>query len=134
MKVAIILDKELPPGISANAAAALAFSVSPLLPDCVGKAVPDGAGDLHAGITNIPLPVLAAGAEALAGIRQAAAGAPGLDIIDFSEIARKSRNYADYASALRASPPERIAYLGLCVYGEDKAVRSLTGSLPLFGK
>jgi hypothetical protein len=134
MKVAIILDRELPPGISANAAAALAFSVSPLLPGCVGSAVPDGSGDEHPGITNMPLPVLGASADALAELRKAASRAPGAACIDFSDIAQRAKNYADYAVALRNASPKDIAYLGLCVYGEDRAVRSLTGSLPLLGK
>jgi hypothetical protein len=134
MKVAIVLDRNLPPGLSANAAAALAFSVSPLLPGCVGQAVPDRSGEEHPGITNVPLPVLAASAEDLAKLRLAAARAPGASCIDFSDVAQRARNYADYAAALRSSPPEGIAYLGLCIYGEDRAVRSLTGSLPLFGK
>ena len=134
MKVAIVLDRELPPGLSANAAAVLAFSLSPLLPGCLGDAVPDGSGEEHAGITNIPLPVLAAGAEELRALRAAASRAPGTACIDFSDVAQRTKNYADYAAALRASPGESLAYLGLCIYGEDKAVRSLTGSLPLFGK
>jgi hypothetical protein len=134
MKVAIILDRDLPPGLSSNAAAALAFSVSPLLPDCVGGAVPDASGEEHAGITNVPLPVLAASADSLAALRKAVARAPGAACIDFSDIARRSKNYADYAESLRATRPDDIAYLGLCIYGEDKAVRSLTGSLALFGK
>jgi hypothetical protein len=134
MKVVIILDGELSYGLSANAAAALAFSVSPLLPGCVGSAVPDGSGYEHPGITNVPLPILAASSSDLAELREAAVRAPGVACIDFSDVAQRAKNYADYAVELRKAPLETIAYLGLCIYGEDRAVRSLTGSLPLFGK
>jgi len=133
MKIAIVLDKELSPGLSANAAAALAFSVSPLLEGCVGGAVPDASGDEHPGITNIPLPILAAGAADLAALR-VASKAKGASCIDFSGVAQRAKNYADYAAVLRGTAPEGLSYLGLCIYGEDRLVRSLTGSLPLFGK
>lgn len=134
MRVAIVIDGDLPLGLAANAAAALAFSVSPLLRDCVGSAVPDASGDEHLGITNIPLPVLSASASAIAELRKAAVLVPGVSCIDFSDIARKSKNYADYAAALKKASPREISYLGVLVYGEDRGVRSLTGSMPLLGK
>jgi hypothetical protein len=134
MKVVIVLDRELPPGLAANAAAALAFSVSPSLPGCVGEAVADGSGLLHPGITKVPLPVLAASPACLAELRESAAMTSGAACVDFSDIAQRARNYAAYADDLRAADPGAIRYLGVCVYGEDAAVRSLTGNLPLLGK
>jgi hypothetical protein len=133
MKVVIVLDEELPLGLLANAAAALAFSVSPSLPDCVGAAVSDRSGDRHPGITNIPLPILAAPATRLAELREVAAYAKNVSCTDFSDTAQRSKNYADYAIAIGKAAPESIRYLGLCIYGEDATVRSLTGNLPLLG-
>lgn len=133
MKVVIVLDEELPLGLLANAAAALAFSVSPSLPDCVGAAVSDLSGDRHPGITNIPLPILAASAARLADLKEAAADTKDASCTDFSNIAQNSKNYDDYAMALGKATPESIRYLGLCIYGEDATVRSLTGNLPLLG-
>jgi hypothetical protein len=134
MKVVIVLDGELPLGLAANAAAALAFSVSPLLPECVGSAIADASGAAHPGITNIPLPVLATSSAGLAELRETVVRSAGVACIDFSDIAQRAKNYADYARALRVASPEAIRYLGLCVFGEDRAVRSLTGRLPLFGR
>jgi hypothetical protein len=133
MKAIIVLDEELPLGLLANAAAALAFSVSPNLPDCVGAPVSDLSGDRHPGITNIPLPILAASSARLTELRKAAALAKDVSCTDFSDIAQRSKNYADYAMALGKAAPESIRYLGLCIYGEDATVRSLTGNLPLLG-
>ncbi len=134
MKVVIVIDKRLPPGLSANAAAALAFSVSPNLISCVGDSVPDASGSIHPGITNVPLPILASTAEGLAELRREAQGTIGVSCTDFSDIAQHSKNYAEYARELGAATTDRIHYLGVCIHGEDAAVRSLTGSLPLLGR
>jgi hypothetical protein len=134
MKIVIVIDEAQPAGVAANAAAVLAFSVSPLLEDCVGEDLRDRDGGTHRGITNIPLPVLSSAAAALAEIRAAAMATSGASCIDFSETARGSRNYADYARKMAAIGGEELRYVGLCVYGDDAAVRSLTGSLPLLGR
>jgi hypothetical protein len=134
MKIVIVIDRALPAGPAANAAAALAFSVSPSMPDCVGGEVRDAGRQIHPGITNIPLPILCCGSEELAALRREAVGREGLACVDFSDIAQRSKNYADYAKSMGAASPEAIGYLGLCIFGEDAAVRSLTGSLPLLGR
>jgi hypothetical protein len=40
---------------------------------------------------------------------------------------------ANAATALGETTSASIRYLGLCIYGEDATVRSLTGNLPLLG-
>jgi hypothetical protein len=47
-------------------------------------------------------------------------------------MAQAARDYGDYAARLAATPSAEIAYRGVCLYGEDKAVRSLTGAFPLY--
>lgn len=134
MKIVIVIDKDLPPGLAANAAAALAFSVSPSLPFCIGEEVLDGSGISHPGITNVPLPILAAAASGLPELRERARDTKSAACVDFSDVAQQAKNYTDYAQRLLAAKAEDLRYLGLCIYGEDAAVRSLTGNLPLFGR
>jgi hypothetical protein len=134
MKIVIVLDRELPLGVAVNAAAALAFSVSPSIPSCVGSEVLDASGMPHPGITNVPLPILASTAASLAELRERAGDEGLVACVDFSDRAQRAKNYADYAASLAATPESDLRYLGLCIYGEDQAVRALTGNLPLFGR
>lgn len=133
MKIVIVVDEKLPLGLAANAAAVLAFSASPSLTGCVGESVMDRSGTVHPGITAVPLPVLAASSSNLAELKEAAGSAAGAAYIAFSDIAQRSKNYEEYTRAMRTAAPESLQYVGLCIYGEDRAVRSLTGSLRLLG-
>jgi len=132
MRIAIVIDQDLQPGLAANAAAALAFSLSGRVAGQNGPDVVDADGGLHPGILTVPIPVLKAEAAALAGLRAKAEAAEGVSVLGFSAIAQAARDYGDYAARLAASRSGEIAYRGLCLYGEDRAVRSLTGAFPLY--
>jgi hypothetical protein len=131
MRVAIIVDRDLPRGLLANCAAALAFSVSPRVPGGVGPDARDGSGGEHKGITSVPIPILASDRSGLKEIRDRAAGLEGVSVLDFTTIAQGSLTYDEYVEALAAAPAEELAYIGLCVFGETAGVRKATGSLPL---
>lgn len=131
MKVVIVLDKDLPVGVQANAAAVLAFSASGRLPGAVGCDLVDGDGSLHPGITNVPLPVLACEEEGLRALREKARSLPQVACVDFPDVAQRARNYADYEASLGAAREADLRYLGLCIYGEPSSVRRLTGHLAL---
>ncbi len=91
------------------------------------------SGTVHPGITAVPLPVLAASSSNLAELKEAAGSTAGAAYIAFSDIAQRSKNYEEYTRAMRTAAPESLQYVGLCIYGEDGAVRSLTGTLRLLG-
>lgn len=63
MRLAIIVDKTLPPGLAANAAAILGMSIGRGAPESLGNDVSDAGGSLHPGITRLPVPVLEADAQ-----------------------------------------------------------------------
>lgn len=130
-KIVIIVDAGLGKGLAANAAAAMAFSAAPLFPEGVGPEVRDADGGLHAGITAVPLPILALPQAELPVLRARARLETELVCIDFTETARRSRDYADYAQTLSGQTGEELRYRALCLVGERKAVDRLTGSLPL---
>ncbi|HNX31318.1 MAG TPA: DUF2000 domain-containing protein [Holophaga sp.] len=133
MKIVIVLDRNLPAGVLANAAAVLAFSSARHLPQGVGQDLLDADGGLHPGITNLPIPVLACEGERLADLRRQALESPGVGCVDFSEAAQRARRYEDYEARLKVSREGDLRYLGLCLFGESTRVKRLTGNLPLAG-
>jgi hypothetical protein len=131
MKIVIVLDPDLPPGLQANAAAVLGFSASRQVPGGIGPEVADADGGRHPGITSLPIPVLACPDGRLADLRAQALALPGVACVDFSDVAQRARRYEDYTSELGVTPAAGIRYLGLCLFGEPGPVRRLTGNLPL---
>ena len=70
-KCVLIVDNTLPTGIIANISAVL--SMVPLgktNPEIIGKDVKDASGIIHAGITQLPIPILGASKTELRHIRE----------------------------------------------------------------
>ncbi|RSM53538.1 DUF2000 domain-containing protein [Amycolatopsis sp. WAC 01376] len=131
-KVAIVVDEGLPSGLAANTAAVLALSIGRQVETIIGPVIKDGDGSAHAGITTIPIPILTAAADKVREIRNDACTRDvELLVVDFTDCAQKTRNYADYGTLLEAATGSEINYLGVALYGPKKAVQRLTGSLPL---
>ncbi len=131
MKIVIVLDRDLPLGLMTNAAAVLAFSAARFLPGGVGHDLEDADGDLHPGITNLPIPILACPGEGLGELRRKARTMDRVGCIDFSRTAQRAKRYDEYEAALRATKEEDLTYLGLCLHGEPASVKRLTGHLAL---
>ncbi|WP_312336174.1 DUF2000 domain-containing protein [Anaerospora hongkongensis] len=134
MKIVMVIDRELPMGLIANTAAVLGISLGKLFPDeIVGRDIQDADGNVHVGITTKTIPLLAGTKDQIKGIREAigAGGDPAVTVIDFSEIAQKCRDYESYVDILTCYTASRLAYLGICLYGPEKKINKLTGSLGL---
>jgi hypothetical protein len=131
MKVVIVIDRTMPPGLVANAAAVLAFSVSPHVPGGIGEDAVDADGAVHTGITRIPIPILGAEPSLLPDLIRQAGSTSGVGYIDFCDIAQQSTDYARYRQSLGRTSSDSIRYVGICIYGEPGNVRRITGSLPL---
>lgn len=134
MKIAMIINKELPVGLVANTAAVLGISLSKLFQqDIVGPDIQDGSGNKHVGITACTIPVLSSDREQIKTIRDALFEPYYSDVtvIDFSEAAQRSLEYEQYTKMLAALPSSELYYLGVCLYGPKKKVNKLTGSLGL---
>lgn len=132
-KAVIVVDRDLNPGLAANTAAVLSLTLGHRLEGIIGPDLKDASGQVHAGITTTPIPILVADQETLRGIRAKAAVAQeaGLSLVDFSDCAQRTTTYEDYGRLLESSTTEEIAYLGLALYGPKKQVQKLTGSLGL---
>lgn len=130
-KCVIILDESLPLGISANTAAILGITLGAKLPETVGAAVRDGAGNKHMGIIEFPVPILKASSETLGKLRLSLYAAENAELTtaDFSDIAQSCKTYDEFIDKIGTA--EEIRYLGIAICGTRKKIDRLTGSLPL---
>lgn len=134
MKIAMVINKELPLGLVANTAAVLGISLSKLYQEqIVGGDILDASGNVHLGITAQTIPILGAGKEQIKDIRDMVYANSDSEItaIDFSEVAQKCLDYDDYTRIMSNLPTSDIDYLGICLYGPKKKVNKFTGSLGL---
>ena len=73
LRTVIVIDRDLPKGLAANAAAVLAHAFGARRPDLVGGDFTDATGATHAGLIPTGLPVLGAAAGDLPALRASAA-------------------------------------------------------------
>lgn len=130
-KCVIILDEELPIGMVANASAVLALTLGKLVDDIIGDDIKDASDKNHKGITNTVLPILKSDKKNLTVICEKAKEIEGLTVIDFSDVAQRTKTYEDYTMQLAKTPSNDLKYFGIALFGASKTVNSLTGSLPL---
>jgi hypothetical protein len=133
MKVVMVIDKELPVGLIANTAAVLGASLGLMVADLVGGDLADADGRTHRGITTRNIPILGGTKEQLRTLRARLYEAEFADVatVDFNNIAQRSLDYGSYAGLLAAAGGDALSYLGVCLYGPQKKVSKLTGSIGL---
>jgi hypothetical protein len=132
LKCAIVIDQALPLGVIANAAAVLSLSLGKQFPELIGNDLKDSQGDVHLGITTIPITILKGSAGLLKEMREALKPRETeLTVVDLTSATRTTRSYEEYARQLRNTPPEQLEYLGVALCGPQKTVNSFTGSLGL---
>jgi hypothetical protein len=127
-RTVVVLDRELPKGLAANAAAILALTLGVHRPGLVGADFEDAAGASHLGLIPTGLPVLGAASGELQGLRESARER-GLLVVDLPAPGQQTTDYEEFRAAVASA--ERLAYLGLLISGPKKPVRALTGSLGL---
>ena len=133
-KTVIVVNDDLPAGLVANAAAVLALTLTlgRRIDGIVGPDLKDASGQVHAGITTVPLPVLRASDSVLRRIRGEVGGDGGvLLVVDFTDAAQQTRTYDEYTRRLAGTAGDDLSYLGLALHGPAKIVNRFTGSLPL---
>lgn len=133
MKCVLVLADDLPTGLAVNAAGVLAVTLGHKVPGLLPEDARDASGGLHAGLINVPLPILVAGRAELTTLRERA-GQAELTVVGFSDVAQQARTYEAYVSTLAATPAGALGYLGLALYGPKKSVNKLVGNLALYGR
>lgn len=133
MKCVMIFDESLPVGVIANTAAIMGASLGKADPEVVGITPVDMDGNEHSGLIQFPVPILKSDSDTIQDIRKKALDTYGedIDIIDFTDIAKKSMTYDDYLNNYKATAGDDISYLGLTLCGPKKAINKLTGNLSL---
>jgi hypothetical protein len=133
MKCVMVVDAGLPLGLLANTVAVLAISIGRNVPGIVGEDVLDRDGTRHAGITEATVPLLKGDSDLIKSLREKLLVLPenSLYFVDFCDAAQQSKRYEDYRARLAQTASEDLHYLGIAIYGEDKEVNRLTGSIGL---
>lgn len=132
MKIVMIVNKELPPGLVANATAVLGITLGNQKNDIVGPDCMDLEQTCHKGITQKTIPVLGADGDVLKNIYHACSGRDQVQMIDFNQIAQTCRDYSEYTGKLLKTRNRDLEFSGLCLSGPKKEVNRLTGSLGLY--
>jgi hypothetical protein len=133
MKIVMVINRELPPGLIANTAAVLGVSLGRNQEEIVGCDIRDAQGHLHPGITAKTIPILAGSRDQIKSLRDSlfAAEYSDITVVDFSEIAQRCLDYETYSQRLSGLDSAAIHYLGICLYGPAKKVSKVTGNLAL---
>ncbi|MBF8186150.1 DUF2000 domain-containing protein [Nonomuraea sp. K274] len=129
VKWVIVMDRDLPRGLQANAAACLAASVGVAVPAIVGTGGVDASGLTHAGLPWTGCTVLAAPTAIVRRIRNDATAEPELVVSDMADIAQRAGVYDDYLAELART--EEPSYHAVSLFGPRAIVQRLTGRLPL---
>ncbi len=130
-KYVIVIDHELSVGLMANTAAVLSSSIGRLAQEIIGPDLHDRSGATHLGIVTIPIAILKADQLRIKQIRDEAAQADSLVLVDFCNVAQVSKTYDDYRARLSNTPVDKLHYLGIALFGNAKEVARLTGNLGL---
>ena len=132
LRLALVVNPELPLGLLANTTAAISIGMGTRMPDLGDRRLSDAKGTEFDSSSNLPVPVLQASDEQLRQILTKASGQ--IDkgsVVAFPAFARKLHAYEDYLTALPEKDLSAEAIDGIGLAGPAKWVRSLTGSLKL---
>lgn len=132
LRLAIVVNPELPLGLIANTVGAIAIGIGAAAPELAARRLADRQERSIDISSDRPVPVLQADHEAIRALTLKALALPCRRIVvAFPAFARAFNAYADYEAAFpgRDLAEETIDGFGLA--GASKWVRSLTGSLKL---
>lgn len=132
IRLAIIVNPALPPGLVANTVGAVAIGIGAKLPSLAAIHLSDREGRAIDISANRPVPILQASAEIIRLLLLKALLQPAERIVvPFPEFARSLHDFADYEAAFPHRDLAQEVIDGLGLAGPSKWIRSLTGSLKL---
>jgi len=132
LRICVIVNPALPPGLLANTVAAIGIGLGAAAPQLAGTRLTDGAGRSIAVSSNRPVPILQADAATLGQLLQRALeGERDRVVVPFPAFARALHDFADYEAAFPWRDLSQEVIDGIGLGGPSKWVRSLTGALKL---
>ncbi|WP_394777568.1 DUF2000 domain-containing protein [Undibacterium sp.] len=126
----IVLDKDLPVGRLANAAAVIALTIGQRHPQLVGGALVDASGFAHPGLIPVGISMLGASQAELHKLRTDALAAE-CDVVDFPLEGQLTKNYEEFQQAVGVIDPTDMKYVGVALIGQKKQVSKIVGRLEL---
>lgn len=131
-KMVIVLDTALSLGLKTNTAAVLSLTLGNKIQGLIGEDLKDGGGDIHTGLTKIPLPILQCTNDVLVEIyNQAYNLKEQIFLVDITNAAQTTKNYDDYSQKLNQSSSQTLKLLGIGLAGNINLIKKLTGNLGL---
>jgi hypothetical protein len=131
LRTVIVIDRDLPTGRAANAAAILAVSLGATHSDMPGADLVDAGGVRHPGLFPEGLPILAARATEMVRLREAASATPDVLLIDFPAAGQTTTDYEEFRATVARTRPEDLRYVGIALRGPATVIRALTKRLSL---
>lgn len=132
IRLAIIVNPDLPPGHLANTIAAISIGIGSAMPDLGNCRLTDSRQNTIDISSNRPVPILQADSRTIGALLlKALPKEEDRIVVPFPAFARSLHSYADYEAQFpeRDLSDETIDGVGLA--GAAKWVKSLTGSLRL---
>ena len=122
MKCVMIINQDLPVGLMANTAAVLALTIGHRIDGIIGRDVEDGDGQIHTGITQVPVPLLKGDSDLIRSTRAKLLDMDSEQVffVDVCDVAQQSKTYAQYEAKLRETPVKQLTYLGIAICGPKK--------------
>lgn len=132
LRIAVIVDPALPPGLVANTVATISIGIGAALPLFGNTPLTDAAGRRVLNSADRPVPVLQATDAAMQALLQKALPLPeGAVLVPFPRFARSLHDFAEYQAVFPTRDLAGEVLDGLGLAGPEKWVKSLTGSLKL---
>jgi hypothetical protein len=130
-KAVMVLSPNLEKGPAANRAACLATGLIGGKPEMIGPDLITKDGQTILGFTQIPIPILTCKPEQ--SLLEMADKAKNLDcaVYLFLTRAQGMRSYEEYKVSVAQTNYADLDVDGIAIYGPNKVVNSVTGSLPM---
>ena len=132
VRLAIIVNPDLPPGHLANTIAAVSIGMGAAMPALGARQLTDRRQATIDISADRPVPVLQADSRTIGALlAKALPRQDGRVIVAFPSFARARHSYADYEATFPGRDLGEETIDGLGLVGEDRWIKSLTGSLKL---
>ncbi|MGV1755499.1 DUF2000 domain-containing protein [Rhizobium sp. A22-96] len=132
IRLAIVINPDLPLGLIANTAGAIAIGLGARFPALAAQSLTDREDRTIDISSNMPVPMLQADADTIRSLLLKALSQLGeRAIVPFPAFARSLHDYREYEATFPGRDLSEEAIDGLGIAGPSKWVKSLTGSLKL---
>ena len=132
LRLAIILNPDLPPGLLANTAGAIGIGLAAKFPMLAGNSLTDAKGATIDVSSKYPVPILQGTTDHIKALMFKALDAGGeRGVVAFPAFARSLHAYEEYENTFKQRDLHDEVIDGLGLVGPEKWIKSLTGNLKL---